>query len=97
MIQNEAHNGLSNLKYTIAMGRMSAPHTASAQFYFNNTDNPSLDFKSKTDEGYGYCVFGKVTAGMEVVDAISAVRTMTRKGMRDVPRENITIISISRK
>lgn len=97
MIQNEAHNGLSNLKYTIAMGRMSEPHTASAQFYINNTDNPSLDFKSKTAEGWGYCVFGKVTAGMEVVDAISSVRTMTKKGNRDAPRENIIIISVSRK
>jgi cyclophilin family peptidyl-prolyl cis-trans isomerase len=95
-IQNEATNGLKNKRGTISMARMPAPHTASNQFFINHADNPFLDHKSKTAEEYGYCVFGKVIEGMDVVDAIANTKTMVSHGMRDVPRETIKIISISR-
>jgi peptidyl-prolyl cis-trans isomerase B (cyclophilin B) len=96
MIKNEATNGLSNERGTIAMGRMDTPHTASAQFFINHVDNPGLDHRDTTDEGYGYCVFGRVIEGMDVVDIIANTRTMTKNDMRDVPRETIEIISIRR-
>jgi peptidyl-prolyl cis-trans isomerase B (cyclophilin B) len=90
-IPNEANNGLKNDKYTIAMARTSAPHSASAQFFINAADNDFLNFKSETPSGWGYAVFGKVVAGSEVVDAIEKVRT-GRKGYHDdVPLEAITI------
>jgi peptidyl-prolyl cis-trans isomerase B (cyclophilin B) len=90
-IPNEANNGLKNDKYTIAMARTSAPHSASAQFFINATHNDFLNFKSETPSGWGYAVFGKVVAGSEVVDAIEKVRT-GRKGYHDdVPLEPITI------
>ncbi len=96
-IQNEADNGLKNLQYTIAMARMMEPHSANAQFFINHIDNPGLDFTAKTEGGWGYCVFGKVISGTEVVEAIAKVKIMTKQGMQDVPRENIEIISIRRK
>ncbi len=96
-IRNEAETGLNNRKYTIALGRRSDPHSAAAQFYFNSVDNPHLDFQSKTDEGWGYCAFGMVIQGTEVVDAIASVKTMTKNGLPDCPRETIDIISIRRK
>jgi cyclophilin family peptidyl-prolyl cis-trans isomerase len=96
-IRNEAETGLQNRKYTLAMGRRSEPHTASAQFYFNTVDNPHLDFQSRTTEGWGYCAFGKVIQGFEVVDAVAKAKTMTKHGMPDVPRETIKIISVRRK
>ena len=74
-IQNEANNGLKNTKYTLAMARTSAPHSASAQFFINTADNGFLDFKSESPSGWGYAVFGRVVAGNEVVDAIEGVRT----------------------
>jgi len=95
-IKNEAANGLSNKKYTIAMARLPEPHSASAQFFINHKDNPGLDHKSNNPDEFGYCVFGKVIEGTEVVEAIAGVKTMTRQGQRDVPRETIEIISVRR-
>ena len=94
-IRNEANNGLKNARGTIAMARMTDPQSASCQFFINLVDNFNLDYGTYPD-GWGYCVFGKVTEGMEVVDAIANVRTMTRRTMPDYPREIIKIISISR-
>jgi len=93
-IKNEAANGLSNKKYTIAMARLPEPDSASAQFFINHKDNPGLDHKSNNPDEFGYCVFGKVIEGTEVVEAIASVKTMTRQGQRDVPRETIEIISV---
>lgn len=90
-IENEATNGLSNEKYTIAMARLPAVHSASSQFFINNKDNPGLDHKNKTAQGFGYCVFGKVIAGTEVVDKISAVETGVQNGMQDVPLKPVLI------
>ena len=90
-IQNEANNGLKNDKYTVAMARTSAPHSASAQFFINATNNDFLNFKAETAQGWGYAVFGKVVAGTEVVDAIEKVKT-GRKGFHDdVPLEDVLI------
>ncbi|HET7792458.1 MAG TPA: peptidylprolyl isomerase [Rhizobacter sp.] len=90
-IQNEANNGLKNDHYTIAMARTSAPHSASAQFFINTTDNDFLNFKSESPNGWGYAVFGKVVAGKEVVDAIEGVKTGNRGGHGDVPLEDVVI------
>jgi peptidyl-prolyl cis-trans isomerase B (cyclophilin B) len=90
-IQNEANNGLKNDKYTIAMARTSAPHSASAQFFLNATNNDFLNFKSESPQGWGYAVFGKVVAGTEVVDAIEKVRTGRRGGHDDVPVDDVVI------
>jgi len=95
-IKNEATNGLKNDRGTIAMARMPEIDSATCQFFINHVDNDSLNHRDSSPEGYGYCVYGKVTDGMDVVDAIASVKTMTRGGMRDVPRETITIISIRR-
>lgn len=90
-VSNEANNGLKNAHYTLAMARTSAPHSATAQFFINTTDNGFLDFKSETPQGWGYAVFGTVVAGQDVVDAIESVRT-GRKGMHDdVPVEDVVI------
>ncbi len=90
-IPNEANNGLKNKAYTLAMARTSAPHSATAQFFINVTDNDFLDFKSETSQGWGYCVFGEVVEGKEVVDSIKAVKT-SRHGMhQDVPVEDVVI------
>ncbi|KAB0584079.1 peptidyl-prolyl cis-trans isomerase [Ideonella dechloratans] len=90
-IQNEANNGLKNVKYSIAMARTNAPHSASAQFFINTKDNDFLNFTSESPSGWGYAVFGKVVAGTEVVDAIEKVRT-GRKGFHDdVPLEVVVI------
>ena len=93
-IQNEAKNGLKNKRGTLAMARMPEPHTASSQFFINHANNSFLDYGQASD-GWGYCVFGKVIQGMDVVDAIANSPTMTRSGMGDVPRETIEIISIT--
>jgi peptidyl-prolyl cis-trans isomerase B (cyclophilin B) len=90
-IQNEASNGLKNDKYTVAMARTSAPHSATAQFFINGADNEFLNFKSETPQGWGYAVFGKVVKGTEIVDAIEQVRTGNRGGHADVPLEDVTI------
>lgn len=93
-IQNEAKNGLKNKRGTLAMARMAEPHTASCQFFINHVDNNGLDYGQAAD-GWGYCVFGKVIQGMDVVDAIANSPVMIKYDMRDVPRETIKIISIS--
>ena len=90
-IQNEASNGLKNDRYTVAMARTSAPHSATAQFFINGADNEFLNFKSETPQGWGYAVFGKVVKGTEIVDAIEQVRTGNRAGHSDVPLEDVTI------
>jgi peptidyl-prolyl cis-trans isomerase B (cyclophilin B) len=90
-IQNEANNGLKNLKYTLAMARTNAPHSASSQFFINTKDNDFLNFSSESPSGWGYAVFGKVVAGTEVVDAIEKVRTGSKNGHGDVPLEAVTI------
>ena len=88
-IENEAKNGLKNETYSIAMARTAAPHSASSQFFINVNDNSFLDFPGQ--DGWGYCVFGKVTQGTEVVDKIKAVKT-SRSGMfADVPVEDVII------
>ena len=90
-IQNEAKNGLKNAKYTLAMARTSAPHSATAQFFINTTDNGFLNFTSESPQGWGYAVFGKVVAGHDVVDRIEGVKT-GRKGFHDdVPLEDVVI------
>ncbi|WVN41207.1 peptidylprolyl isomerase [beta proteobacterium MWH-UniP1] len=91
-IKNEADNGLKNLKYTIAMARTSDPHSASAQFFINVVDNDFLNFSSPTNSGWGYAVFGKVTAGTDVVDKIKKVKTGNNGFHQNVPLEPVTII-----
>jgi cyclophilin family peptidyl-prolyl cis-trans isomerase len=95
-IQNEADNGLKNVRGTVAMARKSDPHSANAQFFINHVDNDYLDFKSRSTNGWGYCVFGKVTKGMETVDAIADVFTTTKNFMKNVPEKNVTILKVSR-
>jgi peptidyl-prolyl cis-trans isomerase B (cyclophilin B) len=91
-IQNEANNGLKNDKYTLAMARTNAPHSATAQFFINATNNDFLNFRSESAQGWGYAVFGKVVAGTEVVDAMERVAT-GRKGFHDdVPNEDLVIL-----
>ena len=90
-IQNEADNSLKNIRGTIAMARTREPHSATAQFFINTVDNSSLNHKEKTPEGWGYTVFGKVVAGMDVVDAISTSKTGVKGYFRDVPIDNIII------
>lgn len=92
-IQNEANNGLKNAHYTLAMARTSDPHSATAQFFINTTDNGFLNFKSETPSGWGYAVFGKVVSGNEVVDAIEGVKTGSKGGHGDVPLEPVVINS----
>lgn len=88
-VENEASNGLKNVRYALAMARTSEPHSASAQFFINTTDNTFLDYPGQ--DGWGYCVFGEVTEGKNIVDKISSSKT-TRSGMfSDVPVENILI------
>ncbi len=90
-IQNEANNGLKNNKYTLAMARTSAPHSATAQFFINGTDNDFLNFRSESAQGWGYAVFGKVVSGTEIVDKLERVAT-GRKGFHDdVPKEAVVI------
>jgi len=91
-IQNEADNGLKNLKYTIAMARTSDPHSASAQFFINVADNDFLNFRSPTSSGWGYAVFGKVVAGTDVVDKIKKVKTGNNGFHQNVPLEPVSIL-----
>lgn len=95
-ITNEADNGLTNDIYTIAMARTSAPHSASSQFFINVGNNEFLNHTATTSSGWGYCVFGKVTAGMDVVDKIRKVATGSRQGHQDVPVENVVIETATR-
>ncbi len=96
-IQNEADNGLSNARGTLAMARTSDPHSATAQFFINATDsNTFLDHQSKTSQGWGYCVFGKVVEGLDVVDQLRSAETCTRGGHQDVPVDAIVINAVKR-
>jgi len=90
-VQNEANNGLKNDKYTIAMARTSAPHSASAQFFINVGDNDFLNHTAPTPQGWGYCVFGRVVDGTDVVDKIRKVRTGSKGMHQDVPLEDVII------
>ncbi|MHA6194068.1 peptidylprolyl isomerase [Pseudomonas wadenswilerensis] len=90
-IQNEADNGLSNKKYSIAMARTMEPHSASAQFFINHTDNDFLNHSGKNVQGWGYAVFGEVTEGKEVVEAIAKVATGSKSGHQDVPKDDVVI------
>lgn len=90
-IDNEAGNGLRNDKYTLAMARTSVPHSATAQFFINASNNDFLNFRSETPQGWGYAVFGKVVAGTEVVDRIERVATGRRGGHDDVPLDDVVI------
>ncbi|QEW06522.1 peptidylprolyl isomerase [Nitrincola iocasae] len=92
-IENEADNGLTNDTGTIAMARTMDPHSASAQFFINLSDNSFLNHTAKTSQGWGYAVFGKVTEGMEVVNKIKQVKTTSRAGHQDVPVEDVIIVS----
>ena len=100
-IKNEADNGLKNLRGTIAMARTNRPHSATSQFYINLVDNGMLDFRERNRRGWGYCVFGKVTGGLDVVDKIAKLTTTTKTNasghpMRDVPIEPPVIKSMTR-
>jgi peptidyl-prolyl cis-trans isomerase B (cyclophilin B) len=90
-IQNEAKKEAPNKRGTIAMARTSDPHSATSQFFINVADNDFLNFSSASPNGWGYCVFGKVTEGMEVIDKIKKVATTNRSGHQDVPVENVII------
>ena len=90
-IKNEADNKLKNDNYTVAMARTSDPHSATAQFFINVGKNDFLNHTAPNPQGWGYCVFGKVTAGTEVVDKIKGVKTGTRAGHQDVPVEDVVI------
>jgi peptidyl-prolyl cis-trans isomerase A (cyclophilin A) len=90
-IPNEAGNGLKNVRGTIAMARTPDPNSATAQFFINTVDNAPLNFRDKSTEGYGYCVFGKVVKGMNVVDSIANVRTTSSGMYQDVPSTPIVI------
>ena len=90
-IKNEADNGLANEKYTVAMARTYIPDSASSQFFINVGDNDFLNHTAKNASGWGYCVFGKVVEGMDVVDKIRAVKTTSKAGHRDVPIEPVII------
>ncbi len=90
-VTNEATNGLKNAIYTVAMARTSAPHSASAQFFINVGDNDFLNHTAPTPQGWGYCVFGKVTAGADVVDKIRKVKTGSSGMHQDVPVEDVVI------
>ena len=90
-IKNEAGNGLKNDAYTVAMARTSDPHSATAQFFFNVVNNNFLNFRAANADGFGYCVFGKVVEGRDVIDKIEAVPTGNRGSHQDVPAEDVVI------
>ena len=91
-VANEAANGLKNRRYTVAMARTSDPHSATAQFFINVGDNDFLDHTAPTAQGWGYCVFGKVTSGQDVVDRIKAVATASSGSHQNVPREDVIVL-----
>ena len=90
-IRNEADNGLKNQTYTVAMARTSEPHSASSQFFINLKDNDFLDHRAPNSQGWGYCVFGRVVEGMDIVSAIAKVATTSRRGHQDVPDQDVII------
>ena len=93
-IKNEANNGLSNKRGTLAMARTQEPHSASAQFFINLVDNDFLDFKSETMQGWGYCVFGEVVDGMDIVDKMTLVETGRFGFHDDVPKDEIIVEAV---
>jgi cyclophilin family peptidyl-prolyl cis-trans isomerase len=93
-IENEASNGLKNVRGSVAMARTNDPHSASSQFFINTVDNPGLDFTAETVQGYGYAVFGQVVEGLETLDAIKKVSTGSRGGHDDVPMNPVVIESV---
>ncbi len=93
-IANEANNGLKNEYGTIAMARTSDPHSATSQFFINVKNNDFLDFTAESASGWGYCVFGKVIEGTDVLDAIASVKTTSRAGHQDVPEQDVIIESV---
>lgn len=93
-IENEAHNGLRNVRGAIAMARTSDPHSASSQFFINLVDNDFLNYTAPTPSGWGYCVFGKVSDGLNVVDRIKGVPTGSRLGHKDVPVSEVLVESV---
>ncbi len=95
-IENEANNGLKNDRGTLAMARTGDPHSATSQFFINHNDNGFLNFSSESSQGWGYAVFGKVTDGMDVIDAMAKVETGNMGGHQDVPVDIITITGVSR-
>lgn len=90
-IENEAANGLKNVRGSIAMARTNDPHSATAQFFINTVDNDFLDFRAPSGSGWGYCVFGQVVEGLDVVDKIRAVPTGSKGFHQDVPKEDVII------
>jgi peptidyl-prolyl cis-trans isomerase B (cyclophilin B) len=90
-VENEAHNGLKNARYSVAMARTNDPHSATAQFFINVADNDFLNHKSPDARGWGYCVFGRVVKGTEVVDRIKAVPTGDRGMHQNVPKDDVVI------
>lgn len=94
-VENEAANAKPNKRGTISMARTGDPHSATAQFFINLVDNTFLNFRDANPQGYGYCVFGEVVEGMDVVDAIAKVPTTNRRGHSDVPVEAVVIHGIS--
>ncbi len=94
-IKNEADNGLANDRGTIAMARTNDPHSATSQFFINHNDNSFLNHTAPTGTGWGYCVFGKVTDGMDVVDAIAAVSTGNNGGHGDAPVDDVVMNKVS--
>ncbi len=95
-IKNEATNGLKNLRGTLAMARTSEPHSASAQFYINTVDNEDLDHQSEADDEFGYCVFGEVIDGMDIVDKIQKLKTKAQGDHDDLPIDMVVITGVSR-
>jgi peptidyl-prolyl cis-trans isomerase B (cyclophilin B) len=96
-VANEAGNGLKNVKYSVAMARTSDPHSATAQFFINVADNAFLDYKGPSPQGWGYCVFGKVVQGTDIVDRIKDVPTGSAGMHQDVPREDVVITKAEEK
>jgi peptidyl-prolyl cis-trans isomerase B (cyclophilin B) len=92
-VANEATNGVKNKNYTVAMARTSEPHSATAQFFINVADNEFLDYTAPSANGWGYCVFGKVVAGKDVVDKIKAVPTATVGFHQNVPKDDVLILT----
>ena len=91
-VANEATNGVKNKNYTVAMARTSEPHSATAQFFINVADNDFLDYTAPSANGWGYCVFGKVTGGRDIVDKITAVPTATSGFHQNVPQQDVVIL-----
>lgn len=94
-IENEANNSVSNNKGTIAMARTNDPHSATCQFFINTSDNDFLNFKSESMQGWGYCAFGEVVEGLEIVDKIDAVKTENTGFHQDVPVEDVVILDVT--